>query len=95
MSSMSELRSEALDELITNMETIRQALKVCLEERGVLQDVRAKVRSGIFSCLDENDPSRPQPSSRNALINELIAEYLDYNGYRCASPPCASHSCLM
>ena len=70
-----------------SMGELRQALKACLEERGVLSEVRATVRSNIFKCLDESGHSKPPPSERTSLMNQLIAEYLSFNGYRYSSPP--------
>ncbi|CAE7560672.1 cofH [Symbiodinium natans] len=48
--------------------------------RSSLQ-VKAKVRAEIFAALDDEQVQRPQLPRENALINELIKEYFEYNGY--------------
>jgi hypothetical protein len=41
------------------------------------------VRAALFKVVEGVDVSMPPPlSNANLLINELIREYLDYNGYR-------------
>ncbi|CAE7593376.1 CEP20 [Symbiodinium sp. CCMP2592] len=46
-----------------------------------LPKVKAKVRAEIFAALDDEQVQRPQLPRENALINELIKEYFEYNGY--------------
>merc|ERR1711879_723384 len=43
--------------------------------------VKAKVRAEIFAALDDEQVQRPQLPRENVLINELIREYFEYNGY--------------
>lgn len=52
-----------------------------MEARGVLTQLRARMRAEVFRVLD--DPSEPRPSlSREMLlINELIREYLKFHKY--------------
>ncbi|CAG9314531.1 unnamed protein product [Blepharisma stoltei] len=66
---------------MASIEDLKNALKETLEARGVLGDLKAKIRAEIFSALDDREPSRPRLSQENVLINELIREYLEYNGY--------------
>ena len=35
----------------------------------------------IFKCLDQQWVSKPQMSTENLIINELIRDYLEYNHY--------------
>ncbi|XP_060774512.1 lisH domain-containing protein FOPNL [Neoarius graeffei] len=60
---------------------LKSALKETLEARGVLTQLRARMRAEVFRVLD--DPSEPRPSlSREMLlINELIREYLKFHKY--------------
>ena len=66
-------------------ETLTAALKTTLERRGALENIRAQVRSTVFECINESSmpgqESLPEPPIENVLINELIAEYLEFNGY--------------
>jgi len=56
-----------------------------LENRGILGQLRARIRAEVFSALNDPTDSRPEVSHENFLINELIREYLDYNHYKYAS----------
>ena len=56
-----------------------------LENRGVLGQLRARIRAEVFSALNDPTDSRPEVSHENFLINELIREYLDFNHYKYAS----------
>lgn len=48
---------------------------------GALSEIRARIRAEIFHMLqEESEPPSPL-SNENILINELIREYLIYNGY--------------
>lgn len=66
MASLSELKGALLD---------------TLEARGVLGELKARVHEEIFRALDEPAP-RPAIPTENLLINELIREYLEYNGHQ-------------
>jgi len=56
-----------------------------LENRGVLGQLRARIRAEVFSALNDPTDSQPAVSRENFLINELIREYLDFNHYIYAS----------
>ena len=56
-----------------------------LENRGVLGQLRARIRAEVFSALDDPTDSVPEISRENMIINELIREYLDYNHYKYSS----------
>ncbi|KAJ3098868.1 hypothetical protein HDU97_003681 [Phlyctochytrium planicorne] len=58
-----------------------KAVKESLESRGVLADMRAKLRAEIFKTIHDHG-SRPDPAFETMVINELILEYLDFNGYK-------------
>jgi lisH domain-containing protein FOPNL len=53
-----------------------------LEHRGVLNQLRARIRSEVFRALDEQSEPHPPLSNENLLVNELIREYLDFNQYK-------------
>eukprot|EP00439_Symbiodinium_sp_Y106_P040967 s650_g5.t1 len=67
--------------MTASLDELKQALIETLESRGVLGQVKAKVRAEIFAALDDEQVQRPQLPRENALINELIKEYFEYNGY--------------
>eukprot|EP00696_Hemimastix_kukwesjijk_P015416 gnl/Hemi2/3611_TR1255_c0_g1_i1.p1 gnl/Hemi2/3611_TR1255_c0_g1~~gnl/Hemi2/3611_TR1255_c0_g1_i1.p1 ORF type:complete len:128 (+),score=43.94 gnl/Hemi2/3611_TR1255_c0_g1_i1:85-468(+) len=66
----------------TTLQDLKQALKESLENTGSLAQMKARIRSEIFNCLDEQEESKPSLTHENLLINELIREYLDFNKYR-------------
>ena len=60
-------------------------VKDTLENRGVLGQIKARLRAEVFSALDDQSEPRPALSNENLLINELIREYLEYNSYKYSS----------
>jgi len=67
--------------MTATLDELKEALAEALERRGVLGEVKAKVRAEIFAALDDEHAVRPELPRENAVINELIREYLEYNGY--------------
>eukprot|EP00927_Polykrikos_kofoidii_P078125 TRINITY_DN74993_c0_g1_i1.p1 TRINITY_DN74993_c0_g1~~TRINITY_DN74993_c0_g1_i1.p1 ORF type:complete len:197 (-),score=37.97 TRINITY_DN74993_c0_g1_i1:154-744(-) len=67
--------------MTASLEELKQALAETLENRGVLGQVKAKVRAEIFAALDDEQAPRPEIPRENVVINELVREYLEYNGY--------------
>lgn len=67
---------------MASLEDLKNALKETLESRGVLNELKAKIRAEIFSALDDQEVSRPRLSDENLMINELIREYLTFNNYQ-------------
>jgi len=74
-------------------DTVIAALKETLERSGTLDNVRAQLRATILKCMDETLPKsdnsvkgliprKSSPPIENVLINEMIAEYLSFNGYK-------------
>ncbi len=67
---------------MAGLDELKEVLKDTLENRGVLGQVKAKIRAEIFAALDDNTLPPPKLSNENLIINELIREYLMYNNYR-------------
>nr|XP_029507284.1 lisH domain-containing protein FOPNL-like [Oncorhynchus nerka] len=61
---------------------LKCALRESLESRGVLGQLKARIRAEVFNALDDQSEPRPVLSHDNLLINELIREYLEFNKYR-------------
>ncbi|CAM9752738.1 unnamed protein product [Ectocarpus fasciculatus] len=85
MASHTEQRSqrEPLEGGDGTIDDLKQALVENLEHRGVLGKLRAKVRAEVFHTLEgPQEGVLPAPlSNENLLINELVRDYLSYNGY--------------
>ena len=64
-----------------SVKELKSALADTLEKKGVYAELRAKIRSEIFACLDEGDDVRPPVPDANLILNEVIREYLSFNGY--------------
>ncbi|KAJ0408674.1 hypothetical protein ATCC90586_007700 [Pythium insidiosum] len=65
-----------------SLDDLKTVLKDTLEARGSLGQIKARIRAEIFSALDDHTVPKPKLSNENLIINELIREYLEYNGYR-------------
>lgn len=63
---------------------LSEAMQTRLEENGVLGEIRAQIRAQVVQAVrqDDSEPQRRLSSyeGENYLINELIKEYLKFNG---------------
>ena len=66
---------------MASLDDLKGVLRETLEQKGVLNEVKAKIRAEIFTALDAENTGRPQLSNENMIINEMIREYLEYNKY--------------
>ena len=66
---------------MATIEELKDILKETLDERGILQKVRAQIRAEIFNTLNEQVSSKKTLSEENLIINEIFREYLEYNNY--------------
>ena len=87
MSSIDDLKSGklAISSLLINKNIVIiyfEVLEDSLEKRGTLNQIKAKIRSEIFSSLEDNNDQIPKLPHENLLINELIREYLEFNDYK-------------
>jgi lisH domain-containing protein FOPNL len=62
-------------------ESLMKALQDNLQERGVISNLEAILRAEMFAALEQKYDSLPMPDSDTRLINELVREYLMFNGY--------------
>ncbi|KAJ9516087.1 hypothetical protein QJQ45_024510 [Haematococcus lacustris] len=70
---------------MSSVTELKDALKSSLDRNGSLRELQAQLRAAIFKSLSDADPvpsSKPGPSDENLVCNELIREYLAWNGYR-------------
>ena len=66
---------------MASLEDLKNVLKETLESKGVLNDIRSKIRAEIFTALDNETVGKPKLSNENMILNEIIREYLEYNRY--------------
>jgi len=66
---------------MATIEEMKNVLKDTLEERGILAELRARLRAEIFNSLNDKPANKPTVSQENLIINELIKEYLIFNNY--------------
>ena len=66
---------------MASLDDLKSVLRETLEQKGVLNEVKSKIRAEIFTALDAENTNRPQLSNENMIINEMIREYLEYNRY--------------
>ena len=67
---------------MASLDDLKTVLKDTLEHRGVLNQIRARIRAEVFSALDDKTAPPPVLSNENLFINELIREYFDFNKYK-------------
>jgi lisH domain-containing protein FOPNL len=61
---------------MATLEELKNALRETLESRGIMNEMKAKMRSEIFQALDDTEVAKPKLGKENMIINELIREYL-------------------
>ena len=64
---------------MTNVAELKEALKETLEERGVLNQIRAIMRQNIFEAIESDDKPKPKISNENLIIkykNPITTSYL-------------------
>ena len=66
---------------MASLDDLKNVLRETLEQKGVLNEVKAKIRAEIFTALDRDNVGKPPLSNENMIINEMIREYLEYNKY--------------
>ncbi|XP_040297564.1 centrosomal protein 20 [Bufo bufo] len=64
---------------------LKAVLTDTLDKKGVLGQLKARVRAEVFAALDDQSDPRPALSHENLIINEMIREYLEFNKYRYTS----------
>ncbi|KAF6260923.1 hypothetical protein COO60DRAFT_828392 [Scenedesmus sp. NREL 46B-D3] len=62
---------------------LKDAIKDTLDRKGLLKQLQSHTRAQVYKILlDAEEDARPEPCNENLIINELIREYLIFNGYR-------------
>ena len=72
---------------MSSVEDFKIAVKETLSETGAMAQMQAQLRSRILNALDGSSARSQgvkQPPE-TYLINELVREYLDFQGYRAAA----------
>jgi lisH domain-containing protein FOPNL len=73
------------DIMTTNdVAALKAAMRETLESNGQLDNIKAQLRAVVFQALDASSPEsrvRPPMPPENMILNEIIREYLSFNGY--------------
>lgn len=72
-----------------SMEKLKSSLKESLINKGILNEIKANMRQEIYNILDNDNDNdinqKPKLTKENIIINELIKEYFNFNGYKFSS----------
>ena len=70
-------------------EKLKSSLKESLINKGILNEIKAHMRQEIYNILDNDNDNdinqKPKLTKENIIINELIKEYFNFNGYKFSS----------
>jgi len=55
---------------------IKSAIRETLESTGLVKEVKAKIRAGVFASLEDRSLPAPERPHEVALAAELISDYL-------------------
>lgn len=69
---------------MATIDELKKLIQDTLEQRGVINDLKAKIRSEVFNSLEDKTIKKPELSNENLIINELIREYFRFNKYKYA-----------
>ena len=71
------------------MEKLKSSLKESLINKGILNEIKAHMRQEIYNILDNDNDNdinqKPKLTKENIIINELIKEYFNFNGFKFSS----------
>ena len=66
-----------IEEEISLDDDLQSAVKEALERKGVMKDVKARLRASVFSCLEDKTVPLPAKKSKDLyLASELIRDFL-------------------
>ena len=72
-----------------SIEKLKSSLKESLINKGLLNEIKANMRQEIYNILDNDNDNdinqKPKLTKENIIINELIKEYFNFNGYKFSS----------
>ena len=62
--------------------SLEEALKQCLSDRGVLDEIKGKIRAEVIKAIkkDEVEVNQESMTREDFLIGELFKEYLRFRG---------------
>lgn len=63
------------------LKDLSTALHSTLHYKGTISKLTSMVRAEVHSCLDLDSIPPPTLPNENLIINELVLEYLKFNGY--------------
>ena len=67
---------------MSSLNDLKSVLAEALENKGVINELKSKLRAEIFTILEDNSFEKPRISQENLLINELIRDYMEFNHYK-------------
>lgn len=73
------------------LEPLKNAVMAVLESDGTLDELRNQLRANVFRVCDysydksKSGTKNDKQSDENQLINQLIVEYFDFNGFKHSS----------
>ena len=70
-----------MDGSSATLKDLTSALHDTLKYNGSLSALQASARSSIHSCLESTELTPPSLPNENLIVNELVLEYLKFNGY--------------
>lgn len=70
-------RGNMLGEEISLETDLKSAIKEALDRKGVMKDMRARLRASVFHCLEDKSVPLPTKKSKDLYIStELVREFL-------------------
>lgn len=66
---------------MSNINELKSAIKDILQSNGTLDKIKSEIRQNIYFAIENKNTSKPKLPNENILINELIREYMNFNGY--------------
>lgn len=67
--------------MTASADELREALRSSLEQRGVLGDMRARLRAEIFKAIDTNDDTPQRMPIETVVACDVFRDFLRFAGY--------------
>ena len=64
------------DNEVNEIDELNNAVRIALQRKGVLSNIKSKLRAEIFNCIEDKIVPKPSPTHEIQLSSDLIKEFM-------------------
>ena len=64
------------DNEVNEIDELNNAVRIALQRKGVLSNIKSKLRAEIFNCIEDKIVPKPSPTPEIQLSSDLIKEFM-------------------